>query len=233
MGLDSIEILIKVEDSFGIKIPDEEAEQILTVSDFHDTVWRHLSSKQSDKCQSQLLFYRLRKSFVEEFGFSTQQLTLNTSPEEIFPKTNRRQIYSNFANRINLKLPPLILTKPWKILLSGFGWITIIGGLTTALLLIFISNHSNWMLLLPVAAILLTLLLSELLNPKRIAIKEVTIKEFTQSALLLNLTSLIANEGTNRREMETIINQIIAEMGGLDIEEVSPDKKIGDDLEID
>ena len=60
MGLDSLEILMKVEDTFGIKIPDREAEQILTVGDFHNAVWRHLSGKHSDKCKSQNLFYKLR-----------------------------------------------------------------------------------------------------------------------------------------------------------------------------
>lgn len=49
MGLDSVEILMKVEDTFRIKIPDFEAEQIVTVGDFHNTVWRHLSANQNRK----------------------------------------------------------------------------------------------------------------------------------------------------------------------------------------
>ena len=39
MGLDSIEIVMKVEKTFDIKIPDREAEQIVTVADFHNAVW--------------------------------------------------------------------------------------------------------------------------------------------------------------------------------------------------
>ena len=112
MGLDSVEILMKVEDTFGIKIPNQEAEQILTVGDFHNAVWRLISGNQSDKCKSQHLFYKLRKSFSDTFDFSPQQLNLDTSPEEIFPITNRRQEYLSFANTTNLKLPDLVLTKP-------------------------------------------------------------------------------------------------------------------------
>ncbi len=52
MGLDSIEILVKVEQTFGISIPDREAEKIITVGDFHDAVWRHLEGKYSDKCKN-------------------------------------------------------------------------------------------------------------------------------------------------------------------------------------
>ncbi|HWJ27478.1 MAG TPA: hypothetical protein VNS32_13115, partial [Flavisolibacter sp.] len=83
MGMDSIEILMKVEDTFGIKIPDREAEQILTVGDFHDAVWRHLSDKYSERCKSQSLFYKLRKSVAETFSFSPQQFLLDAIPNDV------------------------------------------------------------------------------------------------------------------------------------------------------
>jgi acyl carrier protein len=233
MGLDSVEILMKVEDTFGIKISAQEEEQILTVGDFHNAVWRHFSGKHSDKCKSQNLFYKLRKSFADTFDFSPQMLKLDTSPEEVFPKTNRRQVYFNFSDTTNLKLPDLVLTKPWTTILSSFGVATIIGGLATSLILIHVFNFSKWTLLIPVAGIILTFLISDLLNPKRTAIKEITIREFTQHTLALNYSTLVANEGTNRQEMESVINHIIADMAGLDLEEVTSDKKIADDLGID
>lgn len=233
MGLDSVEILMKVEDTFGIKIPDQEAEQILTVGDFHTAVWRHLSGKHSDKCKSQHLFYNLRKSFADTFNFSPQQLMLDTPPEEIFPITNRRQEYLSFANTANLKLPDLVLTKPWATLLTTFGVATIIGGLVTSLILINLFDSSKWTLLIPVAGIILTIFLSDLLNPKRTAIKEITIRDFTQQTLALNYSTLLTNEGTNRQEMESVINHIIADMAGLDLEEVTSEKNIADDLGID
>jgi acyl carrier protein len=233
MGLDSVEILMKVEDTFRIKIPDQEAEQILTVGDFHNTVWRHLSGKHSDKCKSQLLFYKLRKSFADTFNFSPQQLTPDTSPEEIFPITNRRQAYLNFADTANLKFPDLVLTKPWTKVLTTFGFATILGGLITSLILINLFDFSKWTLLIPVVSIILTIFLSSLLNPKRTKIKEITIREFTQHTLALNYSTLIISEGTNRQEIENVINDIIADMAGLDLEVISSEKKIADDLGID
>ncbi len=233
MGLDSVEILMKVEDTFGIKIPDQEAQQILTIGDFHNAVWQHLSGKQSDKCKSQHLFYKLRKSFADSFNFSPQKLKIDTSPEEIFPKTNRRQKYLSFAETTNLKLPDLVLTKPWSTFLTVFGLATIIGGLATSLILIIFFDISKWTLLIPVAGIIVTLLLSELLNPKRTAIEEITIREFTQHTLALNYSTLVTSEGTNRQEMESVINHIIADMVGLDLEEITSEKKIADDLGID
>ena len=60
-----------------------------------------------------------------------------------------------------------------------------------------------------------------------------TMREFTQHTLALNYLTLLPNEGTNRQEMETVINHIIADMVGLDLEEVTANKKIAHDLGID
>src|SRR2546423_12908227 len=118
MGLDSIEILMKVEKTFGINIPDKEAEKIITVSDFHNSVWRHLEGKYSDKCKSQIIFYKLRQSFVEILKFPKNEFKLDTSVNNIFRTENRRQTYFSFASTTNLKLPDLILTKFWATFLN-------------------------------------------------------------------------------------------------------------------
>lgn len=233
MGLDSVEILMKIEDTFGIKIPGREAEKIITVGDFHAAVWKHIAGKYSDKCKSQQLFYTLRKSFAHLFNFLPQHLHLNTSPQEIFPEKNRRQEYLNFAATTNLTLPDLVLTKAWSIILTTFGFAVIIGGLATSLILINVFEYSKWTLFIPAAGIIFTFLFSELLNPKRTVITETTMRAFTQHILALNFLALTVNEGTNRKEMETVINNIIADMSGLELREITAHKKIADDLGID
>lgn len=45
MGLDTVYLLMKVENHFSISIPDLEAEKIVTVQDYYDTVAKHLSAK--------------------------------------------------------------------------------------------------------------------------------------------------------------------------------------------
>ncbi|MET0462897.1 MAG: acyl carrier protein [Chitinophagaceae bacterium] len=233
MGLDSVEILMKVEDTFGIKIPDEEAQQILTVGDFHNAVWRYLSGKQSSECQSQKLFYTLRRSFVHQYGFPAKELSIATSPDQVFPRLNRRREYGRFSIDTDLQLPDLVLGKSWQLLLTSFGFVSIIGGLLTSLILIFFSGYSNWMFLIPVIGIVSTVLFAELLNPKRTVIGELTMEEFTQQVLALNYSKLVKAGGTNRREMESVINHIIADSAGLHLEDITVEKKIADDLGID
>lgn len=45
MGLDTVDLLMKVEDHFSISIPDVEAENIVTVQHYYDTVAKHLNAK--------------------------------------------------------------------------------------------------------------------------------------------------------------------------------------------
>lgn len=230
MGLDTIEILMKVEDTFGIKISDREAEKILTVGDFHDAVWRQLSGRSSGVCQSQRLFYSLRRSFA---GIATAQITPETSPEMLFPKTNRRERYLSFSATTGLKLPDLVLETFWHQVLTAFGIAAIIGGLAASLLLVNVFGYSKWVFLLPVAGMLLTLLLSRLLTPRRTMIAVRSMSDFTRHVLVLNYAALSARESTNRLEMEAIINHIIAGMTGIEFRKITADKKIADDLGIE
>lgn len=46
MGLDSVELLMSVEDAFGIKISDSEAAEISTVGEFYEAVWRRVNQRQ-------------------------------------------------------------------------------------------------------------------------------------------------------------------------------------------
>jgi acyl carrier protein len=233
MGLDSVEILVKVENTFGINIPDQEAEKIRTVGDFHNCVWKHLQGKYSDRCESQSLFYKLRQSVADTFNFPKQAFRSETALDKIFPHNNRRKVYLSFAHANNLELPDLVLTKPWSIFLSSFGMATIVGGLILAVVLINFFEYSNWMLLIPAGGIAMTILLSNILEPFRTNIKPGNVKEFVKEVLSMNYAKLIKENGVNRTEVEIVINHILADMSGLELKEITPEKNIHNDLGID
>lgn len=93
MGLDSIELVMEVEKAFDIRIPDQEAEKIRTVKDLYDVVWNHLSRRHSDKCNSQLIFYKLRRYFIANFQLSKQSFSPDKLLDDLFPQANRRKEY--------------------------------------------------------------------------------------------------------------------------------------------
>ncbi len=230
MGLDSVELVLKIEKCFDITIPDQEAEKITTVGKMYDVVWQHLEGKSSNKCNSQILFYRLRKAAAEIFNFPKQQFLLDAVPEDVFPKENRREVYKLFSKDNNLSLPNLKLTKPWAIFLSLFGLITVLGTLICAIIFVNFCDNSKWFFLFPISGLLLTSLLSKAVDTKRIIISENTVRIFVEKTLVLNYEKLSKENGYNRKEVEMIINQIIVDKIGVDEDEISPEKSFADDL---
>jgi acyl carrier protein len=233
MGLDSIELVMDIEKKFDIRIPDEEAEKITTVGKMYDVVWGHLQGKHSDKCNAQILFYKLRKSAEDIFHFPRQQFLLNTIPEDIFPKENRCEVYKEVANNINLSLPGLVLTKPWSIFLNSFGLVVIVFTLIYAVVAVNFYDTSKWLFLIPVVGLFCTSLLSNTLNPKRIIIAQKTIREFVENTLVLNYEKFAEENGNNRKDVELVINQIIVDRVGVNFDEISPEKSFTDDLGVD
>ena len=233
MGLDSIEILMKVEETFEINIPDNDAEKIITVGDFHNLVWQYLDGRYSSKCKSQALFYKLRQSLFDTLQIPKSEFLLNASLNNIFQKEKRIEIYLNFSASTSLELPKLRLPKPWGVFLNIFGWIVITSGLGIALYAIKFLDHGLWFLFIPLISVFLTSYVSNLLNPKRIIIKPDLVKEFIQEVLTINYQKLIKENGASRKDVESVINHIIAEKAGLKLEEVTPEKRIHNDLGID
>ena len=233
MGLDSIEIMVKVEKTFDISIPDREAEQIVTMGDFHNCVWKNLEGKYGDRCQSQVLFYKLRQVLFNNFQIPKSDFKLDESMEDIFPMENRRESYANFSIATDLELPALKLTRPWKLFLNTVGFVLIAGGLVVSSIEINFFKANKSALIFPFVGYTITILISEMLNNKRIVIKPNTVRGFVQEVMVRNYSKLIKNGGINRKEVETVINLIVADMAGLEIEEITPEKRIGADLGID
>jgi acyl carrier protein len=67
MGLDSVELVWRVEKDFGIKISDPEAASILTVGDFYTVLLRKLGTSPADPSATQI-WSRLRDTIADQTG---------------------------------------------------------------------------------------------------------------------------------------------------------------------
>ena len=67
-GFDSVELLMALEDTFGIAIPDRDAERIKTAGQLSDYICRRIPVKDADpdvRCASAAAFYRVRRKLVQ------------------------------------------------------------------------------------------------------------------------------------------------------------------------
>jgi len=108
MGLDSVELLLEVEETFDISIPDEEACQILTVGELHQSILDKMRKKDSPiVCGTQKSFYKLRRTLTNCFAADRRKIRAHTHTEEIFPLTNRKKLWKQFRQNIDLRIPDL------------------------------------------------------------------------------------------------------------------------------
>lgn len=107
MGLDSVELVMTIEDKFGISIPDAECEQIYNVQQMADSVYEKIALKPNKKCLSQIVFYRIRKAF-EKFGNDKKDITPDTKMSDLLNESDLKNDWTRLGIRIGLKIPDLV-----------------------------------------------------------------------------------------------------------------------------
>ncbi|KAB1153648.1 phosphopantetheine-binding protein [Tenacibaculum aiptasiae] len=107
MGLDSVELVMTIEDKFGISIPNVECEQIVTVQQMADSVFKKIKLKPNKKCLSQIVFYKIRRA-LEQFENEKENITPNTKTSDLLNKTDLKNDWTLLENEIGLKIPDLV-----------------------------------------------------------------------------------------------------------------------------
>jgi acyl carrier protein len=108
MGLDSVEIVMKVEDAFDLAIEDTEAEKITTPGQLIELVMGKVGRTSHSACLTQRAFHRLRASLMNRFAMKRIQIRPETPLVELFPRPVRklrlRQIFDDLAVSKSLEL---------------------------------------------------------------------------------------------------------------------------------
>jgi len=105
MGLDVVEIVLRVEESFGVDLPDDELESAATVGDLYRLLLRKLDGGYD--CLSSRTFYRVRRSMVNVLGVPRRTVRPGTELARLLPTGNRRSAWRRIAAEAGLRFPPL------------------------------------------------------------------------------------------------------------------------------
>lgn len=113
MGLDSVELLIEVEEAFDTPIPDKAAAKMTTPGHLFDFVADSgFKATPLGPCLSQAVFNRLRRAIMAEFGIDRAKVR----PRAVITKTTPRIVYRERRNsllkRLGFRRPSRILADP-------------------------------------------------------------------------------------------------------------------------
>jgi acyl carrier protein len=119
MGLDAVELVMAVEEKFGISITDEEATKTRTVGDLKRLVRAKLDVADAAGCLTQRAFHLIRKNAIAEFGVRRTNLRPDTSLETFLPQSTRRESWQQFQVALGVaQLPQLVRPHPVNVTIA-------------------------------------------------------------------------------------------------------------------
>lgn len=109
MGLDGVELILAIEETFGISIPDGDAAALMTPALLIKHVQTAVASKPRGKpCLSQRAFHRVRSRLCEVTNAPRREVKLDTRINRIFPKETREEKWKDFRTASEMtRLPDL------------------------------------------------------------------------------------------------------------------------------
>lgn len=133
MGLDGVEMLLDVEQTFGISIADAEAESLLTPRALISLVCNKLNaSSDSVSCPSIAAFCLLRPHLLQCSGKKRSEIRPSTKLEALFPKKNRRLAWMRIQDAIPGTTLPALEWRFGKAKLYGYQYVSLIGFIALA-----------------------------------------------------------------------------------------------------
>ena len=246
MGLDTVEIVMRIEEEFSIELPDAELGAVITVGDLYEVVLSKLNTATNADCLSSKAVYRMRKSLVDVLGVPCRSIRPSTSLEPLLPAEFRRQQWAEIAAGIGLPFPKLKRTRsqeswllklalilPTVIVLASWGSLRPHLGLPTDSLLPLIPAFLAWILLVGFT----NSLLKTITQAQVLEIPVRTAGELARMVLTMNFAEFApssdASQPLSRDAVWARIVRIFSDQMQMDEEEIVPDARIVQDLGIE
>ena len=190
MGLESVEFIMQVEETFGVDLPENEVRNAHTPAAVIDLVTSKIHSSKDPACPNQRAFHVLRQALVKTLNIPRDSICLSTSIAGLFPEDG------DDIRTIWFKLQKETRSRSWPDL-SLPKWMSIgIAGMWVLMLITFLSFlvipkriwhvDALWFVVFnPISATLLVYLLLLRLEPfrKHIPRKLKTIRDMVRPVI--------------------------------------------------
>lgn len=113
MGLDIVEFVMEVEETFAIRISDREAEKILTPRMLINYVYSHAVHPGKVMCLSQRAFYAVRRELCARLALPRRSLRPKTDLLTVLPQQNAEHLWGEVGAALRCQ--------PWPSI-RGDGW---------------------------------------------------------------------------------------------------------------
>jgi acyl carrier protein len=226
MGLDGVELIMEVEDHFGITIADGEAEQMRTVGDLVALVRSRIEAAASSRCLALPGFLELRRVVREVRSDPTVRLKPSQPVIDRLSAPQRRRLWRRLPELLRTEPTPLRRPRAMRRILAAIAWALIFAAIAAAAAV-------DWAIL-PLTLLLaggLVLLLDVSTAPLRVVPPDgwATFGEITRKIVGLKAAFKhreLPDEASVLAELEPIIVNVL----GVDRRKVVPSARFVEDL---
>lgn len=233
MGLDIVDLILEVEETFSIKLPEDQLSCVTTVGDLHKLILEQTDlGKRAEVCLSSTVFFTIRNA-ATALG-ATGRLRPRDSTIQLLPERNRRNFWRELERHAQLRFPKLCRPN-W---LSNLLLIVpICASITPALSCYTYTDSIVWAFASYLASLCLIGLTLHLLTlPLAVwpGKSFQTIRGLSESILRLNFEKLSAmKNGSNAGDVWIVLRSVIAEQLGVATDQVIPAARFVQDLGCD
>lgn len=230
MGLDTVELVLEIEEAFDVSIPDDRASTMLTVGQVYEFLLQRTADPAltSNTCLTAAAFYDLRRQ-LRSLGLSHSSIRPKTKLDRVIPLIGRRKYWQALGSQMDLQFPSL--QRPsWLALLNcilvtivvfasfiGFAIPSVMTGIFAAVVFGLISSAILWFVTQPFA-----------IYPVSSCS---TIRDLVTSLVAINHNTLATRYSTrNPTDVWNTLQWIVAEQLGVDRSKVVPSARFVQDL---
>lgn len=233
MGLDTVELVMEIEEAFDITIPDDRASEMVTVGDVYDFILEKTSHvpSESSRCLSAAAFYELSRQ-VRGLGLVSGKIRPNTKLDQVIPLTGRRSTWKTLSSQMDLRFPRL--GRP--------AWLALLNCILVAL--VFITALAVFANANQLVAVLVALGLGALSSAAVALLTEpfaiypaatcTTIRDLVTHLVAINYNKLAGRYASrNPTDVWNALQLIVSEQLGVDRSKVLPHARFVQDLGAD
>ena len=129
MGLDGVELVMALEESFGVELKDEEVVKTVTPRMVGDLIFAKLSTTDEKTCQTQRAFYVLRRGMMTPLGLQRTQVNLDAPIRSLMPRHKERELWPQLGVAVAARKWPRLARPRWlsrSITLGGLAlWVAL------------------------------------------------------------------------------------------------------------
>jgi acyl carrier protein len=228
MGLDSVELVLTVEEAFGFSIPDQDAAGLDTVGKLYDYIIAHRFQSEHEACLTSVTFYRIRRALVSVLQIPRKDIRVSTELSRLIP-ARRRRVWRTTAKAMTLRLPELVPP----------AWVNVLVALAT----VGLTGVAFWLLQpglrilgLPFVFLVALYVLLRMTTPLATEFRPefATVGALTKLVLAKNYRALAdACRCSNADEAWESLRSIIVEQLGVRPEDVTKEASFVKDLHVD